>query len=95
MVLRPILEYGTIAPVGDQFVGELSDIGVKVVLNHQHYCGSVATLGWVSVQWMSPHIVFSRAKSVHVDAPMGAQLISELWCKKFVHGWGEVAQCIV
>ena len=41
-VLRPILENGTVAAVGDEFMRKLSNGRVEVVVNHQHNRGRLA-----------------------------------------------------
>ncbi len=75
-VLRPVLEHGAVAAVGDQLVRVLRHRRIQVVLDHQHDGGRLATLRRIGVDGAGVHLVV-RTIPVHVDAAVVVQLFHE------------------
>ena len=76
-VLRPVLEHRPVAAVGYQLVGMLCHGGVEVVLYHHHDGGCLARPSRILVHRTGVHLVVGTI-AVHVDAPVGAQLMGKL-----------------
>ena len=76
-VLRPVLEHGAVAAVGDQLVGMLGDPRVEVVLNHQHDGRRLPAAGGIFADRTRMHLVVGT-QAVHIDTAVAAQLLGEL-----------------
>ena len=92
-VLRPVLEDGAIAPVGDEFLGVLGHGRIQVVLDHEHDGGGLRGLRRVVVDGPRVHRVV-RHEPVHVDAAVGAELFGKLRGQRGMVLLREVAQGI-
>jgi len=92
-VLRPVLEHGAVAAVGDQLVGMLRHGLVQVVLDHQHHSRGLAAAAGIFVDRPRIHLVVGT-QAVHVDAPVFAQLLGKLPGQRGVVLRGEITQCV-
>ena len=92
-VLCPVLEHGSIAPIGDELVRVLSHSLVQIVLNHHHDGCCLAAVVRIVVDGSCLHLV-AGTQAVHVDAAIAVQLVGKLGQQRCVMlGW-EIAQCI-
>ncbi len=92
-VLCPVLEHGSIAAVGNQFMWMLGHGRVEVVLYHHHDCRSLTRPGWVLVDRPGIHFVVGPI-AVHVDTAVATQFVGKLRGKLCVERCREVAQSI-
>ena len=76
-ILGPVLEYGAIAAVGDEFVRMLGHGAVEVVLYHHHDGSRLTRTCRILVNRARVHLVVG-AEAIHVYAAVAAQLVGEL-----------------
>ena len=93
-VLRPVLEDGAVAAVGDEFVRVLGDAGIQVVLDHGHDGGCLAGFCRVFVNGAGVHLIV-RAEPVHVDAAVALQFFCEFGGEDGVVSGREIAQGVL
>ena len=92
-ILRPVLEHGTVASVGNQFVWMLRYCLIQVVLYHHHDSGSLLAFVWIFVNGTSVHII-RRTEAIHIDTSISLQLVQKLWCQGGMKLLWEVTQCV-
>ena len=93
-VLRPILENGSVAAIGNQLFGMLGHLGVEVVLNHQHNGCCLPATGGIGLYGPCIHGVI-RPKAIHVNAPVALQLFGKLRPQNPVMPGMKIAQGIL
>ena len=73
-VLRPVLEYRPVAPVGNQFVGVLGHCRIQVVLDHEHDGGCLLIFRRVLFDRSGVHSV-CRPVAVQINASKFLQFL--------------------
>ena len=91
--MGPVLEDGSVAAIGDQFVRVLGHGGIQVVLDHQHDGCGLPALGGILVDGTGVHLVVGTV-AVHVDTAVFVQFLHKFRCEGGVEGGIEVAECI-
>ena len=76
-VLRPVLEYCSVASVDDQLVRMLRHPRIQVVLDHRHDGRGLAAPARIFIDRSGVHVV-GRAEAVHVDASVVLEFLGEL-----------------
>ena len=92
-VLRPVLEYGTVASIDNQFVRMLRHFGVEIVLNHQHYGSRLFRAVRIFVDGTGIHFIM-RTVAVHVNAAVTVKLFHEFRSQISMQMLREIAQCV-
>ena len=92
-ILCPVLEHGTIAAVGDEFVRMLCHRFVQIVLDHHHDGGSLTALVGILVNGSCLHLI-AGTEAVHINAAIVFEFLRKLGQQGLVELGGEVAQCI-
>ena len=95
VVLSPVGEDGTVASVGDELMGELSNSLVEVVHDHELDGGGLTALGGVAGDGIGLHFVVGGAESVQVDVTVGLELLGELLSELGVILLGEVSEGVL
>ena len=93
-ILRPVLEDGPVAAVGNEFVRVLGDARIQVVLDHRHDGGCLARTAGIFIDRAGIDVV-GRPETVHVDPSEVAKFPGEFGRQHFMEPLREITQGIL
>ncbi len=92
-ILGPVLEYGTVPSIGDQFLRVLGNSRIQIVLDHEHDGGRFSTFCRVVPNRSGVQVVIGF-EPIHVDSPVGIQFVEKFFGQFLMPGFRKIAQGI-
>ena len=92
-ILGPVLEYGTVAAVGNQFMRMLGHARVQIVLYHQHNGRRLACAGRIFVDGAGKHGIIG-SEAVHINPAVGFKFVAKFGRQHLVPLGREIAKRI-